>query len=138
MRRNTLLAAGLVFLGAALTGPGRASAQQVHVLQPGTWTGALTPPGAAAVRLTFDVNVSQDTTSVSMGVPERGDTLSLDEVRVHEGKLTFGFALGSQTVACELVEAEDRTWAGTCTDGSAAPARIVMVPPGTRSGEQTP
>ncbi len=120
-QRLTLV--GLALLAAPLTG----AAQK---LQPGTWTGTITPPGAGAMPVTYDVRVSGDTTNITMKA-QFGE-LPLLEIKVLADRVTFSFSPGP-TVRCTLMLREDKSYTGSCIDSDGDSGQLVMIPP-SKSG----
>ena len=106
--------------------PLAASAQK---LEPGKWTGTVTPPGEGVVNVTFDVAMKGDTLAITLNAAEHG-SFPLQEVKLAAGKLTFFFTPGPR-VDCALERKEDGSFAGKCGDnsGGGETAEMIMLPP---------
>jgi hypothetical protein len=114
-----------VAVAAILIVPGAGAAQK---LEPGTWTGTVTPPDEPAVQVTYVVKVSGDTTSIQLNAAEHG-TFQFREVKVDAGKLTFSWTAGDTPLKCTLARRADAAWAGTCLDAEGKTGQLVMIPP---------
>jgi hypothetical protein len=114
----------LTLAAAILAVPRVAAAQK---LEPGTWTGTVTPPNDPAVEVKFVVKVSGDTTSIQLNAGEHG-TFDFRDIKVSAGKLTFRWSPGP-TLDCTLNRRADAAWAGTCVDAQGETGQLVMIPP---------
>ena len=115
-----LLSAGLPLLALA-----PAEAQK---LEPGKWTGRVTPPGEQlAVEVTYDVTIKGDTIGITFNAGEHG-SFALSEVKLNDQTLTFWFMPGPR-VECTLTRREDGVFQGSCSDSEGGNASMVMVPP---------
>jgi hypothetical protein len=114
--------------GLVLVAPQIASAQK---LEPGTWTGTITPPNNPTTAVTYDVRVNGDTTSVTIKTPF-GD-LPFTQLKVLADRLTFVFAPGTP-VTCTLLLRPDKSYAGDCTDNDGETGQLVMIPPAKSGG----
>jgi hypothetical protein len=119
-RTAIFLAAVLPFLVV-----GSARAQK---LEPGTWTGSVTPPNEEqALPVTYDVAMKGDTIVVTVDAGEHG-TFPFSDVKLTGGELTFWFMPGTR-VDCTLARGADGAFQGSCRDADGGTARMVMVPP---------
>ena len=113
------------FIGAlALGTPSMLAAQK---MQPGTWTGTITPPRGQSVSVTFDVGVAGDTTKITVKGTPAGD-LPFANVRVASDRVTFEFTPGTP-VKCTLMLQEGGGYKGDCLDGNGEKGVIEMLPP---------
>lgn len=108
---------------ALLVGPSTAAAQR---LQPGTWTGTVTPPNGETVNVTFDVRETGDTVSITLK-SEFGD-FPFSSIKVAPDRLTFTFTPGTP-VDCTLMLRENGNYSGDCIDSDGEAGIIVMIPP---------
>lgn len=101
---------------------------QAQTLEPGKWTGSVTPPGEQqAMPVTYDVTMNGDTLGITVNAGEHG-TFPFRDVKLDDAALTFWFAPGPR-VECTLTRREDGGFAGACTDPDGGAAHMVMVPP---------
>ena len=118
--RAILLSAALPLLAA--------SAAQAQKLEPGKWTGTITPPGEQpAVEVTYDVTVNGDSLSMTINAGEHG-SFPASGMKLAAGKLTFAFTPGPP-VDCTLTRQDDGAYSGTCKDPQGGIATLVMNPP---------
>ena len=110
-------------LAAIVILPAAASAQ---AMQPGKWTGVVTPPDGA-VNVTYDVTVKGDTIGITVNAGEHG-SYKFEDVKLAAGKLTFWFQPGPR-VACALDKKEDGSFAGNCSADDGVQVPMTMVPP---------
>lgn len=112
---------------ALLAMPGLTAAQK---LQPGTWTGTITPPDNPSVDATFEVAESGDSVTIMLNVIGMGEMppMPFSNIRVMEDRILFRFEPGT-TVDCTLMLKEDGSYAGDCVDGNGETGVIVMKPP---------
>ena len=96
-------------------------------LEPGKWTGTVTPPGEGVVNVTYDVAMKGDTLTITLNAAEHG-SFPLQEVKLVDKKLTFFFTPGPR-IECALDRKDDGSFAGKCGDGSGENADMVMLPP---------
>lgn len=97
-------------------------------LEPGKWTGTVTPPGEeATVQVTYDVAMKGDTIGITINAGEHG-SFSASEVKLTDATLTFWFMPGPR-VDCTLTRREDGAFQGPCTDAEGGVASMLMVPP---------
>ena len=97
-------------------------------LEPGKWTGTVTPPGEqTAVEVSYDVTMKGDTIGITINAGEHG-AYPFNEVRLNERTLTFWFAPGPR-VDCTLTRREDGAFEGRCSDEAGDDASMLMVPP---------
>lgn len=123
--RKMVAGLGIVVL-VAMWAATPASAQ---TLQPGTWTGALTPPGGADVPVTFEVGETAGALSIVMNEPQMGG-IDFSDVRLEGNELTFWWEPGVR-VDCTLTRNEDMSFGGICSDGRGADGQgvLLMRPP---------
>jgi hypothetical protein len=117
-----LLTAGLVL---GLAGPGTLAGQQ---LEPGKWTGTITPPNEAALPVTYDVKVTADSIAIVLDVEQIG-SFSFRNIKLAEGVLKFEWTAGDTPLTCELKQSAAGGYAGSCTDAGGEQGQIVMEPP---------
>ena len=115
-------AAALVMM--AVAGP--AHGQE---LEQGTRTGSMSPPGGAAIPVTFEVGVVSGDLSIVMSNPQFGD-IPFMEPRLAGDELTFWWEPGTR-VECTLLRGDDRAFEGTCSDvqGTTGAGNLTMTPP---------
>jgi hypothetical protein len=117
---------GLILAAAILAVPAAGAAQK---LEPGTWSGTVTPPDEPTVQVTNVVKVSGDTTSIQLHAGEHG-TFLFNEVKIVSDKLTFHWCPGGGgRLNCTLTRRADAAWAGSCLDPEGRAGQLVMVPP---------
>lgn len=126
MRRLLLTAAAILLLPAAAAG------QKPLAMQPGTWTGSVTPPNAGqAYALQVEVTAAGDSVTAMMSIQDAPlPPFPLQEIKVtEEGKLVFGFDIEVHVLCTLAKAAEGPNWEGGCAaaDGSSAP--MVLTPP---------
>ena len=97
-------------------------------LETGTWSGTLTPPGDAAMDITYDVSYDEGELSITINIPEMGGSLSASDISVDGETLSFSFAPGPQ-VDCDLQRQEDGSFAGDCSPGGGESGHMTMVAP---------
>jgi len=101
---------------------------QAQKLEPGKWTGSVTPPGEEpTVEVTYDVTMKGDTIAITVNAGEHG-TFAFSEVKLNDKTLTFWFMPGPR-VECALTRRDDGAFEGTCGDPEGGTASMVMVPP---------
>jgi hypothetical protein len=101
---------------------------EAQKLEPGKWTGTVTPPGEErATEVSYDVTMKGDTIDITVNAGEHGSH-RFNEVRLNDRTLTFWFTPGPR-VECTLTRGENRVFAGTCRDSEGGIASMVMVPP---------
>lgn len=99
-----------------------------QTLQPGKWTGTVTPPGEQqSIPVTFQVTVSGDTTRITVDAGEHG-SYPFSDVKLSDQTLTFWFMPGPR-VDCALRLGEDGVLQGPCHDTEGGIASMSMVPP---------
>jgi hypothetical protein len=121
-------ASGLVALAVlAMSGAAPAGAQE---LAQGTWTGTMTPPGGAAIPVTYEVGESGGTLSVVMRSVEVEGEMAFNDVQIVGSELTFWWEPGVR-VDCTLLRTEAGSFEGSCSDGSGSSGegRLTMLPP---------
>lgn len=97
-------------------------------LEPGKWSGSVTPPGEQlAMEVTYDVTVNGDTIGITVDAGEHG-SFPFSEVKLSDKTLTFWFAPGPR-VDCTLTLREDGAFAGPCRDSDGGIASMAMLPP---------
>jgi len=111
----------------AILGAAPAGAQQ---LVPGTWTGTMTPPGGAAIDVTFEVAQASGVPSVVMHAEDIEGEMEFRDVEVEEGQMTFWWEPGVR-VDCTLFANDSGGFEGKCTDGTGpnGEGSLVMLPP---------
>jgi hypothetical protein len=119
-----LVPAACVLAAFTLIASAPAAAQKI---EPGTWTGTITPPDQAAIPATFDVRVSGDTVRITANA-EMG-SIPFDDVKVLADRITFTFSPGDTHVSCVLMLGEGGSYKGDCTDTEGGIGVIVMAPP---------
>lgn len=112
--------------GAVLLALSWASSAGAQELEPGTWTGTLSPPGGEGVPVTFAVGLTDGALSIVMNNVQLGDMPFSDE-RLDGEELTFWWEPGTR-VDCTLLRQGDRSFEGTCSAGN-GDGSITMVPP---------
>jgi hypothetical protein len=100
---------------------------QAQKLEPGKWTGTVSPPGEQATEVTYDVTMNGDSISITVNAAEHG-SFSFSDVKLNDKTLTFWFAPGPR-VECTLTRREDGAFAGQCVDSDGGNASMVMIPP---------
>jgi hypothetical protein len=122
---RTLTGFGIIVL-ATMWAATSAGAQEI---EPGAWTGTLTPPGGADVAVTYEVGDANGALSIVMNNPQLGD-IEFNDARLEGDQLTFWFAPGTR-VECTLTRKEDRSFDGSCSDGRGADGQgaLTMTPP---------
>lgn len=101
---------------------------EAQKLEPGKWTGTVTPPGQQmAMPVTYDITTKGDTIGITVSAGEHG-SFAFNEVKLNEKTLTFWFTPGPR-VECTLTRGEDGAFAGPCRDSEGGMASMVMVPP---------
>ena len=103
-------------------------AAQAQKLEPGTWTGSITPPGQDAFPVTYDVAMAGDTVKISMNAQQHG-TFKFDNVKLASGKLTFTWQTPGPVLDCALEAKPDNSYSGICSIGGQDPGTMVMIPP---------
>ena len=97
-------------------------------IEPGKWTGSVTPPGEQTpMPVTYDVTTKGDTIGITISAGEHG-SFTFNEVKLNDKTLTFWFAPGPR-VECTLARGEDGAFSGPCQDSQGGIASMVMVPP---------
>jgi hypothetical protein len=112
-------------VAAILTAPVATAAQK---LEPGTWTGTVTPPDDPAVDVTYVVKVTGDVTTIQLQAAQHG-TFEFKDIKFDAGKLTFSWTAGDTPLKCTLALRDDKAWAGTCLDAESKAGQLVMIPP---------
>ena len=122
---RTLTGFGIIVL-ATMWAATSAGAQEI---EPGAWTGTLTPPGGAVVPVTYEVSDANGALSIVMNNPQLGD-IEFNDARLEGDQLTFWFTPGTR-VECTLTRKEDRSFDGGCSDGRGADGQgaLTMTPP---------
>jgi hypothetical protein len=105
---------------------------QAQKLEPGKWTGTVSPPGEQTTSVTYDVMMKGDTIGITVNAGEHG-SFSFSDVKLNDKTLTFWFAPGPR-VDCTLTRREDGGFAGSCRDSEGGTASMVMVPPPPKKG----
>jgi len=101
---------------------------QAQKLEPGKWTGTVTPPGEqTAMPVTFDVTLKGDTIGITVSAGEHG-SFTFSDVKLADKALTFWFSPGPR-VDCSLTRGDDGVFSGPCKDTQGGVASMVMVPP---------
>jgi hypothetical protein len=100
---------------------------QAQKLEPGKWTGTVSPPGEPATEVTYDVTMKGDTINMTINAGEHG-SFAASEMKLNDKTLTFWFAPGPR-VECTLTRREDGAFAGSCLDPDGGNASMVMIPP---------
>lgn len=118
-KQPILLLAGLIATPAAL------GAQR---LESGTWSGTVTPPGEAAVPVTYAVRQTTDSLSITITANGIG-SFPLRNVKIADGKMTFDWSPGDAFASCQLTRREDGSWGGACQDNNGGMGAMTMVPP---------
>jgi len=115
-----------IFVLVAMWAATSAGAQE---LEPGAWTGTLTPPGGAGVPVTYEVGDTNGALSIVMNNPQLGD-ITFNEPQLEGDELTFWFEPGTR-VDCTLTRKDDRSFDGSCSDGRGADGQgvLTMLPP---------
>ena len=98
-----------------------------QTLPSGTWTGLVIPPSGENVEVTYTVETTNDTLSIVMHVPERGD-MPLENIALSEDAITFNWTPGTH-LDCTLKRKEDGQYAGRCIDASGEDGNMIMIPP---------
>jgi hypothetical protein len=97
-------------------------------LEPGEWTGTVTPPGEQqGMEVTYDVTMKGDTLGITVNAGE-GGSYTLNGVKLDDQTLTFWFTPGPR-VECTLTFRKDGAFAGPCLDSEGGTASMVMIPP---------
>ena len=98
-------------------------------LTPGTWTGTMSPPGNQSVGVSYEVAETDGALSIVMSASEVGMSFPLNDVSLDGDTLTFWWAPGDR-VECTLLQQENGSFEGTCTDGGAnGEGTLTMRPP---------
>lgn len=99
-------------------------------LPEGTWTGTMSPPGAEAIPVTFEVGASNGAVSIVMRSAQVEGEMPFQDVRVDGDQLTFWWEPGVR-VNCALERTEAGGFTGACTgeSGPEGAGTITMVPP---------
>lgn len=116
-----LLGLLLVLLGGSTTG------LNAQGLISGTWTGKGVDPGGEEFPISFEVQTTGDSISITMLGPD-GERMPLSQVRLEEGKLLFVWSPGV-VINCVLSPVEGGGFSGPCTDESGGTGVITMTPP---------
>lgn len=97
-------------------------------LEPGKWSGNVTPPGETEpMPVTYDVAMKGDTIAITVNAGEHG-TFAFNEVKLADKILSFWFAPGPR-VECKLTRRDDGAFYGSCIDTEGGTATMVMIPP---------
>jgi hypothetical protein len=97
-------------------------------LEPGKWTGTVTPPGEQqAFQVTFDVTLKGDTIGITLNAAEHG-SFAFNDVKLNDKTLTFWFQPGPR-VDCTLTNRGDGAFQGSCRDTEGGTASMLLVPP---------
>ena len=112
-------------VAAVLSAPVATAAQK---LEPGTWTGTVTPPDDPAVEVKYVVKVTGDVTTIQLQAAEHG-TFDFKDIKFEAGKLTFSWTAGNTPLKCTLAPRNDAAWAGPCIDPENKAGQLVMIPP---------
>jgi len=121
MKRTAPALGALILLALCIVSP--AGAQE---LQPGTWTGVMSPPGGEGIPVTFAVGMTDGALSIVMDNAQLGE-MPFTDAQLAGDELTFWWEPGTR-VDCTLVRQEDRSFEGTCSAGN-GDGTITMVPP---------
>jgi hypothetical protein len=98
----------------------------------GTWAGSLTGPDGQSFPVEIVVAGEGDDMSVTMVAPGQGE-MPFSRVSQSEGQLNLGFDVpGGVTVDCELMGAEDGSYAGDCVGSDGQSGVLKMIPPQAR------
>lgn len=104
------------------------SSAQAQKLEPGKWSGTVTPPGEVlGMEVTYDVTMQGDTLGITVNAGEHG-TFAFREVKLNDKTLTFWFTPGPR-VDCTLTGNAEGVFSGPCLDSEGGKASMIMVPP---------
>ena len=96
-------------------------------LEPGTWTGTMSPPDASGVPVNYTVAEVDGALSVMISV--MGESSRFSDVNLDGDELTFWWEPGPR-VSCTLLRQDDGSFEGPCTDGTVGgDGKLVMRPP---------
>jgi len=123
--KSLTAAAGLLALGAMFASPAHA-----QDLQPGLWSGEMTPPGGDPLPVMFEVGERDGALRIVMMNEDLGPMDLTDEALAGD-ELTFWWNPGVR-VDCTLMRQEDGSLEGICADErrpAGGQGRLTMVPP---------
>jgi hypothetical protein len=95
-------------------------------LEPGQWTGTITPPQGSAAPAEFTVSETGDQVEISVSV--MGMVLPFRDIEIGDDSLVFTWTPGPD-VRCELDLQDDKSYTGACTDTEGGIGHITMMPP---------
>lgn len=116
-----------------------ADGAEAQTLTPGTWTGLMSPPGLAAVEISYDV---QTVDSLTIDVHTNGPAgiIPAGDISIEDDALKFtmgGLGIASR---CTLLRQPDHSYSGECLNPNSAidapRGRLTMVPPAAVIGNQ--
>jgi hypothetical protein len=103
-------------------------------LQPGQWTGTVTPPDGGLFDLVFAVAQVGDSVKIDLSISEMAVTFPLSDIRLQGTSLSFRFLAEDDDITCKLEKKATGSYEGTCADATGGSGPMTMTPPKKGAG----